>query len=156
MAMRRVATYSAAAHRTCVIIGSCTTFRELLKCTVLHSDTCRLPRAACFLPLSSRVPPAQTPIVGLNLPSLPGFPPPLSVGNVYQRFSSVESGVVENIIELGVPPFLEADKGVTFTVKARSALCGGGCWCVEHLTCRLQQSGSNSLLPPCLLNWPTY
>jgi hypothetical protein len=33
---------------------------------------------------------------------------PLQVGNIYQRFTTVEEGVVENIIQLGVPFLLEA------------------------------------------------
>lgn len=68
----------------------------------------------------------QTPIVGLDLPDIAGLPPPVKVGNVYQRFSSVERGIVENIIELSIPFVLEQDKGVTFTVEARWVCVGGG------------------------------
>jgi hypothetical protein len=71
-----------------------------------------LPRLCCCL---------QTPIVGLDLPDIAGLPPPVKVGNVYQRFSSVERGIVENIIEFSVPFLLEQDKGCTFTVEARCA-----------------------------------
>lgn len=63
----------------------------------------------------------QTPIVGLDLPEFAGLPPPVRVGNVYQRFSSVERGIVENIIEFSVPFVLQQDRGCTFTVEAR---CG--------------------------------
>jgi hypothetical protein len=61
--------------------------------------------------------------VGLDLPSLPGLPPPLAVGRVFQRFSSVAEGRVANIIEFSVPLLLDAQRGATFTVDAR---CGGG------------------------------
>jgi hypothetical protein len=61
----------------------------------------------------------QTPIVGLELPYIAGFPPPVSVGAVYQRFSNVEAGLVENIIEFSLPFWLEEQKGCTFTVQAR-------------------------------------
>lgn len=61
----------------------------------------------------------QTPIVGLDLPDFAGLPPPVRVGNVYQRFSSVERGIVENIIEFSIPLLLEDSKGCTFTVEAR-------------------------------------
>lgn len=49
----------------------------------------------------------------------PFGPAPLQVGNIYQRFSSVEEGVVENLIQFGVPFLLEGKNGVTFTVGAR-------------------------------------
>lgn len=60
------------------------------------------------------------PIVGLDLSSyLPaGLPAPV-VGDVFQRFSSVEDGRVENIIEFGVPPLTQEREGITFTVGAR-------------------------------------
>lgn len=61
----------------------------------------------------------QIPIVGLDLPDLAGLPPPVTVGNVYQRFSNVEQGIVENIIEFSIPFLVEQNKGVTFTVEAR-------------------------------------
>lgn len=64
----------------------------------------------------------QTPIVALDLPDIAGLPPPVKVGNVYQRFSSVERGIVENIIEFSIPLLLEQDKGCTFTVEARCVL----------------------------------
>jgi hypothetical protein len=62
--------------------------------------------------------------VGLDLPDIAGLPPPVKVGNVYQRFSSVERGIVENIIEFSVPLLLEQDKGCTFTVEARCVITG--------------------------------
>ncbi|MEW5304314.1 MAG: hypothetical protein WDW36_006932 [Sanguina aurantia] len=49
----------------------------------------------------------------------PFGPPPVQVGEIYQRFSSPEEGVVENIICLGVPFFLEDKNSITFTVGAR-------------------------------------
>ncbi|GAX72861.1 hypothetical protein CEUSTIGMA_g316.t1 [Chlamydomonas eustigma] len=51
-----------------------------------------------------------TPLIG---------PSPLQVGNIYQTFSSVEKGVVQNIIELSAPFLLQEYKGVTVTVQAR-------------------------------------
>jgi hypothetical protein len=69
----------------------------------------------------------QTPIVGLDgLPTVAGLPPPLTVGNVYQQFSSVGEGRVFNIIQLSVPFLLEARRGVTFVVDARCGAAGGG------------------------------
>ena len=61
------------------------------------------------------------PIVGLDLSTLlpAGLPAPVVVGDVFQRFSSVEEGRVENIIEFGLPPLTEGKRGVTFTVGAR-------------------------------------
>mmetsp|Transcript_7977 Transcript_7977/g.14312 ORF Transcript_7977/g.14312 Transcript_7977/m.14312 type:complete len:202 (+) Transcript_7977:87-692(+) len=44
--------------------------------------------------------------------------PLLKVGGIYQQYSSVEEGVVKNIVDFGLPPFLEADKGLRFTVRA--------------------------------------
>jgi hypothetical protein len=67
------------------------------------------------------------PIVGLDLASLlpAGLPAPVVVGDVFQRFSSVAEGRVENIIEFGLPPFTDDKRGVTFTVGARWAGVGG-------------------------------
>ncbi|KAI8468329.1 MAG: hypothetical protein J3K34DRAFT_478411 [Monoraphidium minutum] len=61
-----------------------------------------------------------TPIVGLDLSTfLPaGLPAPLVVGDVFQRFSGVDEGRVENIVEFGLPPLTDASAGVTFTVGA--------------------------------------
>lgn len=50
---------------------------------------------------------------------LPFLPSPVQVGNIYQRFSSVEEGVVENLIELSTPLLLQEGNGLTVTVKAR-------------------------------------
>jgi len=63
------------------------------------------------------------PIVGLDLARLlpAGLPAPVVVGDVFQRFSSVEEGLVENVIEFGLPPFTDERRGVTFTVCARCA-----------------------------------
>lgn len=59
------------------------------------------------------------PIVGLDLERLlpAGLPAP-AVGDVFQRFSSVEEGRVENIIEFGLPPLTDPRRGLTFTVGA--------------------------------------
>lgn len=62
---------------------------------------------------------AQVPIVGFDLQLPAGLPAPLTVGKVYQQFSSVEQGIVQNIIEVSVPFLLEEERGVTFTVEAR-------------------------------------
>ncbi|KIZ07425.1 hypothetical protein MNEG_0522 [Monoraphidium neglectum] len=60
------------------------------------------------------------PIVGLDLSSLlpAGLPAPVVVGDVFQRFSSVEEGRVDNIVEFGLPPLTQGSGGVTFTVGA--------------------------------------
>jgi hypothetical protein len=50
-----------------------------------------------------------------------GLIPPVSIGNVYQQFSSVAEGQVQNIIQFSVPFLLQDQEGVTFTVGARSA-----------------------------------
>jgi hypothetical protein len=67
------------------------------------------------------------PIVGLDLSSLlpAGLPAPVVVGDVFQRFSSVEEGRVDNIVEFGLPPLTQGSGGVTFTVGAR---CAGQRW----------------------------
>mmetsp|Transcript_19373 Transcript_19373/g.50525 ORF Transcript_19373/g.50525 Transcript_19373/m.50525 type:complete len:291 (+) Transcript_19373:90-962(+) len=44
--------------------------------------------------------------------------PLLKVGGIYQEYSSVQEGVVKNIVDFGLPPFLEVDKGLRFTVRA--------------------------------------
>ncbi|KAG1680761.1 hypothetical protein FOA52_008094 [Chlamydomonas sp. UWO 241] len=49
----------------------------------------------------------------------PYLPSPVQVGEIYQRFSSVSEGIVENIIELSTPYLLQERNGITFTVKAR-------------------------------------
>lgn len=58
------------------------------------------------------------PIVGLDLELPFGLPAPVTVGNVYQRFSSVAQGSVQNIIEFTVPFLLQQQQGATFTVEA--------------------------------------
>lgn len=62
----------------------------------------------------------QLPI--LNLPDSKAtsvaWPLPLQVGSIFQRFSSVEEGKIQNIIRWGVP-FLLDDEGVTLTVNAK-------------------------------------
>lgn len=49
----------------------------------------------------------------------PFGPTPIQIGNIYQRFTSVEEGVVENLIQFGVPFLLEDRNSVTFTVGAK-------------------------------------
>jgi hypothetical protein len=61
----------------------------------------------------------QVPIVGLDLELPFGLPAPVSVGNVYQQFSSVQQGSVQNIIEFSIPFLLQQQQGATFTVEAR-------------------------------------
>jgi|LauGreStaDraftv2_3_1035109.scaffolds.fasta_scaffold165813_1 hypothetical protein len=46
-------------------------------------------------------------------------PSPVQVGEIYQRFSNVEEGIVENIIQLSTPWLLRPRDGFTVTVKAR-------------------------------------
>ena len=46
-------------------------------------------------------------------------PSPIQVGNIYQSFSSVEEGLVQNIIELSTPFLLQERNGITVTVQAR-------------------------------------
>eukprot|EP00883_Tetradesmus_obliquus_P014590 jgi/Sobl393_1/7657/SZX78179.1 len=58
------------------------------------------------------------PIVGLDLELPFGLPAPVTVGNVYQRFSSVARGSVQNIIEFSLPFLLQQQQGATFTVEA--------------------------------------
>lgn len=48
-----------------------------------------------------------------------GLRTPVEVGNIYQQFSNVAGGHVENIIEFSIPYLLEEHQGVTFTVDAR-------------------------------------
>ena len=55
------------------------------------------------------------------LPSLLPFP---RVGAVYQRFTSVEEGVVQNIIQSGDGLVVNSGSGVTFTVNAQYAPAG--------------------------------
>ncbi|GBF99049.1 hypothetical protein Rsub_11994 [Raphidocelis subcapitata] len=64
--------------------------------------------------------PDVVPIVGLDLSTLlpAGLPAPVKVGDVYQRFSAVQEGRVENVIRFGLPPFTRPEDGVTFTVGA--------------------------------------
>ncbi len=65
-------------------------------------------------------PTSQLPILEAESRLAPPIgPSPLQVGNIYQRFSSVEEGVVENIIELSTPFLLQERNGITVTVKAR-------------------------------------
>lgn len=52
--------------------------------------------------------PDVLPILGLDALPLPqGVPNPLRIGDIYQRFSSVSEGRVENIIHFGTEPFLK-------------------------------------------------
>jgi hypothetical protein len=69
--------------------------------------------------------PDVVPIVGLDLSRLlpAGLPAPVVVGDVFQRFSVVDDGRVENVIQFGLPPFTDERAGVTFTVGAK---CGAG------------------------------
>lgn len=58
----------------------------------------------------------------MNLPSPPA-PPPLQVGRIYQQFSCLEEGRVQNIIEATLPPpplplLAGADLAVTLVVEA--------------------------------------
>lgn len=53
-----------------------------------------------------------------SFPFLPNLPQP-KVGAIYQRFTSLEEGVVQNIIQVGDGAVFVADKGLTFTVHAR-------------------------------------
>jgi hypothetical protein len=64
----------------------------------------------------------QLPIVGLDLPGLPllGLPPPVLVGDIFQRFT--KDGVVQNIIEFSLPPLLQRERGAVFTVDARCVM----------------------------------
>eukprot|EP00775_Hariotina_reticulata_P013356 gene13356-13484_t len=48
-----------------------------------------------------------------------GLTAPVSIGNVYQQFSSVAEGQVQNIIQFSVPFLVEDNQGITFTVGAR-------------------------------------
>jgi hypothetical protein len=79
---------------------------------------------------------------------------PPQVGDIYQRFSSVERGWVENIIRLSVPLLLEARQGVTFTVGARCGLQqevarhGAAHTCVARQPPRLGSSGSEQPAAP--------
>jgi hypothetical protein len=63
--------------------------------------------------------PLQVPIVGLDRDLPLGLPAPVTVGAVYQQFSSVQQGSVQNIIEFSVPFLLQQQQGATFTVEAR-------------------------------------
>lgn len=47
---------------------------------------------------------------------------PLRVGDIFQRFSSVEDGRIQNIIRWNIPYILE-DEGITLTVNARYSVC---------------------------------
>lgn len=51
-----------------------------------------------------------------------GFTQLTSIGDIYQEFEAPDAegkGGVKNIISAGLAPFLETDKGLTLTVKAR-------------------------------------
>lgn len=52
---------------------------------------------------------------------------PLQVGNIYQRFSDVEEGLVENIIQLSVPFLLEPGASLPPHLLFRSPPWGGRC-----------------------------
>lgn len=56
------------------------------------------------------------PIVGFE--SVLPFPSPIRVGDVYQKFTGLELGQVQNVIKFGLPGLLEPTDGVTFTVLA--------------------------------------
>lgn len=64
----------------------------------------------------------QLPVLFLGKPpiidQLP-LPWPVSVGAIYQQFSSPEMGSVQNIIKLGVDNVFE-NEGITLTVQAKS------------------------------------
>jgi hypothetical protein len=49
-------------------------------------------------------------------PSIP-FPQPVQIGSIYQQFSTVGAGEVQNIIKVTLP-FLTQEEGVTLRVKA--------------------------------------
>lgn len=55
------------------------------------------------------------------LPAAVPFP---RVGAIYQRFTSVEEGIVQNIIQGGDGMFVSPGSGVTFTVNALYQPCG--------------------------------
>lgn len=57
-------------------------------------------------------------VLGLVAKPPEGLPVPLRVGDIYQRFSTPEEGIVENIIKLSVPFLLDESEGVTATVRA--------------------------------------
>ena len=56
---------------------------------------------------------SQAPLLQVSRPSPLPLWPPFTVGNIYQRFTSEAEGLVENIIQLSVPGFLEG--GMHFT-----------------------------------------
>ena len=56
---------------------------------------------------------AQAPIVALPRSPLV----PVRVGDIYQRFSSVEEGVVENIIKFSIPRVLQPGSGLPFAER---------------------------------------
>lgn len=47
---------------------------------------------------------------------------PLQTGKIFQRFSSIAVGTVDNIIQLSIPFLLQPDKGITLRVQADYAL----------------------------------
>jgi hypothetical protein len=54
-----------------------------------------------------------------------GFPSPFPrVGAIYQRFTSLDEGIVQNIIQLGDGLFLERGTGAMVTVNAAFKPCG--------------------------------
>jgi hypothetical protein len=97
----------------------------------------------------------QTPIVGLDLPHIAGFPPPVSVGAVYQRFSNVEAGLVENIIEFSLPFWLEEQNGGTFTVQARWAKSSDCLLCLFAMVMQHKQLEIANHWPQSCLSTPS-
>ena len=64
-------------------------------------------------------------MAGMQTPSwVPTSLPFPRIGAVYQRFTSVDEGIVQNIIQGGAGLFLAQGNGVTFTVNAKFAPSG--------------------------------
>jgi hypothetical protein len=64
---------------------------------------------------------AQAPLMRAARPSpplLPFLPAPPSVSAIYQRFTSPEEGLVQNIITAGDGLLVSRDAGITFVVNA--------------------------------------
>jgi hypothetical protein len=58
---------------------------------------------------------------------------PLHVPSIYQQFSSVEEGLVKNIIEISLPPFV--DKGKIFFKFIAACFAQPLCVCVWTMCC---------------------
>lgn len=67
---------------------------------------------------SMSAPASQLPILGLDVPLPRGLASPIQVGDIFQRFSSPEEGIVQNIIEFSIAPLLKDKSGATLTVTA--------------------------------------